>query len=328
MAYVYRHIRLDKNEPFYIGIGSDDKGKYSRAYWVGGRTKHWRNIVNKAGYEVEIILDNLSWEEANIKEMEFIKLYGRKQVGGVLCNLTDGGDGTKGMIVSEETRIKKKIAMTGKKQSEQTKIKIGAANSGKKPSVEAIKKMSISHTGKKLSVSHIEKIVASNKGRKHSIEEREKRKKSLSNKVGLRIIQFTLFGEEVNSFISIRKAAKALNISINTIKQSLNGVSRKPIKFIFKYEDKETVKLPIKNDSYRKSILQYDLYGNLINQYHSLNEAAIDLGVNRNTLSEILRGITKRPNYFLRQFIFKYKPNEYFSPFVFQRRVFKLKDVA
>jgi hypothetical protein len=23
MAYVYRHIRLDKNEPFYIGIGSD-----------------------------------------------------------------------------------------------------------------------------------------------------------------------------------------------------------------------------------------------------------------------------------------------------------------
>jgi hypothetical protein len=22
MAYVYRHIRLDKNEPFYIGIGS------------------------------------------------------------------------------------------------------------------------------------------------------------------------------------------------------------------------------------------------------------------------------------------------------------------
>lgn len=23
MAYLYRHIRLDKNEPFYIGIGSD-----------------------------------------------------------------------------------------------------------------------------------------------------------------------------------------------------------------------------------------------------------------------------------------------------------------
>ena len=31
MAYIYRHIRLDKNEPFYIGIGSDVEGKYKRA---------------------------------------------------------------------------------------------------------------------------------------------------------------------------------------------------------------------------------------------------------------------------------------------------------
>jgi hypothetical protein len=30
MAYLYRHIRLDKNEPFYIGIGSDKQ--YKRAY--------------------------------------------------------------------------------------------------------------------------------------------------------------------------------------------------------------------------------------------------------------------------------------------------------
>lgn len=30
MAYVYRHIRLDKNEVFYIGIGTDTKN-YKRA---------------------------------------------------------------------------------------------------------------------------------------------------------------------------------------------------------------------------------------------------------------------------------------------------------
>ena len=29
MAYLYRHIREDKNEPFYIGIGSDST--YKRA---------------------------------------------------------------------------------------------------------------------------------------------------------------------------------------------------------------------------------------------------------------------------------------------------------
>jgi hypothetical protein len=27
MAYLYRHIRLDKNQPFYIGIGKDDVEK-------------------------------------------------------------------------------------------------------------------------------------------------------------------------------------------------------------------------------------------------------------------------------------------------------------
>lgn len=32
MAYVYRHIRLDKNEPFYIGIGKDEGGKYIWKY--------------------------------------------------------------------------------------------------------------------------------------------------------------------------------------------------------------------------------------------------------------------------------------------------------
>ena len=49
MAYLYRHIRLDKNEPFYIGIGGDDKGYYERAYHkISHRNKHWKNIeLNK-----------------------------------------------------------------------------------------------------------------------------------------------------------------------------------------------------------------------------------------------------------------------------------------
>ena len=39
MAYVYMHIREDKNEPFYIGIGNDDNG-YKRAY-----SKRNRNTI-------------------------------------------------------------------------------------------------------------------------------------------------------------------------------------------------------------------------------------------------------------------------------------------
>jgi hypothetical protein len=95
MAYIYRHIRLDKNEPFYIGIGNDNS--YKRAYYKYDRNYIWKNITNKTKYKVEIILDDLSWEEACEKEKEFISLYGRKDLKkGPLANLTSGGDGTIG----------------------------------------------------------------------------------------------------------------------------------------------------------------------------------------------------------------------------------------
>ena len=72
MAYVYRHIRIDKNEPFYIGISSGDD--YSRANSKKNRNTHWHNIVNKTDYKVEIMLDDLTIEEACKKEIEFISI--------------------------------------------------------------------------------------------------------------------------------------------------------------------------------------------------------------------------------------------------------------
>ena len=54
--FVYRHIRLDKNIPFYIGIGTTEK----RAYRKDGRNPIWNNIVNLTNYRVEILFDNLS----------------------------------------------------------------------------------------------------------------------------------------------------------------------------------------------------------------------------------------------------------------------------
>jgi hypothetical protein len=121
MAYVYRHIRIDKNEPFYIGIGKDDT--YKRAYQSSKtkRSDFWHNIASK-GYEVEILMDNLNWEQACEKEKEFISIYGRKDLGqGSLVNLTNGGDGA--IEISKESieSIRKKL--TGLKQSEYTKNK-------------------------------------------------------------------------------------------------------------------------------------------------------------------------------------------------------------
>lgn len=105
MAYLYRHIRLDINEPFYIGIGSDDKGKYIRANDKSERNKWWKLIYKKSKIRIEILLDNYSWEDICVKEKEFIKLYGRRDLNlGPLVNLTDGGDGVYGRIMSNKLK--------------------------------------------------------------------------------------------------------------------------------------------------------------------------------------------------------------------------------
>ena len=96
MAIVYRHIRKDKNEPFYIGITNTD---IKRPYTKYKRNNLWKNIVNKTDYEVDILFDDLTWEQAQEKEKEFIKLYGRIDLGtGTLVNMTDGGEGSPGVI--------------------------------------------------------------------------------------------------------------------------------------------------------------------------------------------------------------------------------------
>ena len=125
MAYLYRHIRLDTNQPFYIGIsGKDDN--YCRASIKRGRNELWKRIASKTKYEIEILLDNLTENEAKLKEVEFIKLYGRIDLQtGTLANLTDGGDG----VLNENTKslMRQKISKSsiGKKMSEEAKKKMG-----------------------------------------------------------------------------------------------------------------------------------------------------------------------------------------------------------
>jgi hypothetical protein len=111
--YLYRHIRLDTNEVFYVGIGKRAKDdsynplSFNRACTKKGRNKYWTNIITKTEYEIDIILECDTAAEIKEKEVEFIKLYGRKDLGlGTLVNFTNGGDGVNGVIRTKETRKK------------------------------------------------------------------------------------------------------------------------------------------------------------------------------------------------------------------------------
>ena len=147
MAIVYRHIRLDTNQPFYIGIGKSEKRAYNK---IHHRSSFWHNIVSKTEYEVEILFEDLTWKEACKKEKEFIALYGRKDNGtGILCNMTDGGDGGYGVVVKEETKEKirnyqlslNKKGKPGRVWTEESKLKLANSIKGIKHTPEAIEKM-------------------------------------------------------------------------------------------------------------------------------------------------------------------------------------------
>ncbi len=120
-SYVYIHTRLDTNEIFYVGVGTHARGPYKRANETSNRNKWWRNIVRKVGYSIQIVFDNLTYDQARIEEINLIKKYGRKDLGtGTLVNMTHGGDGSFGRAMSPAAIEKIRKFQLGKPKSQQT----------------------------------------------------------------------------------------------------------------------------------------------------------------------------------------------------------------
>lgn len=109
-VYVYRDPRPTKKlQPIYVGKGHGDRA------W-----QHWKKRVVKnslfggilakiryLGLEpvIEIVFETSVEQEAFDEEKRLIALYGRRDLGkGPLANQTDGGDGVRGFVPTEESR--------------------------------------------------------------------------------------------------------------------------------------------------------------------------------------------------------------------------------
>lgn len=125
--YTYVYLRssgrtFPVGTPYYIG-----KGNRNRAY----RRDH--SVVTPRDRRfILIVADGLSNEEAFAYEIALIWWYGRIDVGtGCLRNLTDGGEGFAGRLVSDTTRHKLSVAHKGKRKppmSEETRREISEGN--------------------------------------------------------------------------------------------------------------------------------------------------------------------------------------------------------
>ena len=169
MAIVYQHRRLDTNEIFYIGIGKTEK----RAYSIQGRNIHWKRIVEKHGYSIEIIHTGLSYDDAFTLEKLYIEKYGRRDLGfGCLVNMTDGGEGN--INPSDETRKRYSERQLGEKNHMYGVTGVNHFRFGVKHTDEARKIISEKRIGIKLTPEHISSIMKANIGRKHTADELQK----------------------------------------------------------------------------------------------------------------------------------------------------------
>jgi hypothetical protein len=166
MAYVYRHIRLDTNDVFYIGIANHRRKDYVRANERTRRSEWWKKIVDKTEYRIDILFDEVSVEFAKEKEIELIKLYGRRDLGiGTLVNMTDGGDGLINRVFTTEYR---------KKLSDAAKIRI--------VSDEQKQKLREYKIGSTITQEHKDIISKANKGKIASDSLRKFRSERMNNK--------------------------------------------------------------------------------------------------------------------------------------------------
>lgn len=188
MYYVYRHVRLDKDEPFYIGMAkkiknyNSFKSEYRRAF-DKRRNKNWVNIINFTDYIIDIIYETDSVEEVISKEKEFIKIYGRSDLNkGSLVNYTDGGEGVLGYKFTKEHL--KKLSESHKGQIPWIK--------GKKHSKESKRLMSLKGKERKGDKNGFF-------GKSHSEEFMKTKRKPVG--------QYDMEGNLIQKFISLKEAA-------------------------------------------------------------------------------------------------------------------------
>ena len=208
MAIVYEHLRNDTNEVFYVGMGVD-KG---RAFDKFNRNKYWYNIVNKTGYTVNIVYEDIEHDEAKKIEILLIEKYGRKDLGlGNLVNMTDGGEGALGLICSEETRQKISEGNKGKTFSEESKQKISEALKGNTLSEETRQKLSEALKGRTFSEESKQKMSEAMKGntnmfgKTHSEETKQKMSEAQRNKKGVKGYYFNKPSKKWLAHIKINK---------------------------------------------------------------------------------------------------------------------------
>ena len=174
MACVYvLHLASSPEDIRYVGISKydDATSRLKEHMWNAkmGKPYHVYNWIRKAAQDQEeivatVLIANLSWEQAVAEEVRLIAHY--RSAGLDLTNMTDGGEGSVGVVRSEDYRSRLSKSHKGKVFSEEHKEKLAAVWTGRKHSEETRLKMSKTQKGRVLSEETRRKISEARKATK------------------------------------------------------------------------------------------------------------------------------------------------------------------
>lgn len=210
--YIYL-VKNQQNKIVYIGqqIGTKSIEEYkgsglllNRAYKKYGESYFKREII-----------EYCSVDELNDKEKLYIKQYNTKFPHGY--NLTDGGDGNKGLKFTKEQKQKISQSKQGQKYPKEHGEKIRQAKLGKKRDQETINK------------------IIQTKASKHNIQSNLNLKGQYKSNSQKPILQYDLQGNLLNEFQSAQEAGRCLNKSGNQIADCAAGRQKTAYGFVWKY---------------------------------------------------------------------------------------------
>ena len=287
--YIYEWIRLDTNEPFYIGKGCGNRW----CQLTRGNNNHFNNIVKKIPVVVHILIDNISNQEALEYECWYINYY-KYEVGFNLVNIDDGGNQPPTFYGNDSPtkrpEVRKKISDANKEKWKDENHRFKMIEALKKYYKTEIGKKEKSDRSKKVMSNDVvrQKISNTNKIYWNQQEIKDKRSvqmkkiysnpeiaiktKGANNGMAKKVRQLDFNRNIINIYGCLTDAEKNTNISFKQISRVCLGKRKSAGGFLWEFVDSENKKLQ-SNKKYsrkRKSVVQLDINNNYINTYESL----------------------------------------------------------
>lgn len=227
MGYIY--LRTNKiNGKKYVGQVTTKRFKARQNKWKTISVQYAGKAIDaaRAKYGIESfdfkILKECEDEELDKWEIYFIKELNTKVPYGY--NMTDGGGGTSGFTISEETRKKLSETHKGKHHSDETKKKLSETHKGEKNHMY----------GKHLSEETKKKIGRALKGKHLSEETRKKMSDNSSKKPVLQLNKET--NEIIAEFPSIKEIERIFGYSHQNISACCNEKPQHKSAYGFKWK--------------------------------------------------------------------------------------------